>query len=81
MSESLSIPPAIEETIERLDRSPEPFTELDVSTALIHTRGQLANPNPAENKGAWAECVAFALMRAPGTSVWGTHFGALQHRA
>jgi hypothetical protein len=75
MSEPLIIPSAIAQTIEQFDKRSEPFTELDVSTALNQAREKLTNPTPAENKGAWCECVAFALMRSPGRSVWGTYFG------
>jgi lysyl-tRNA synthetase class 1 len=75
MSDTFSVPPPITAVIEQFDKSSEPFTELDISSALNEARKRLVNPSPAENKGAWCEVVAFALMRTPGGSVWGTYFG------
>jgi lysyl-tRNA synthetase, class I len=77
MSDTLTIPSPITSVIEQFEKSVEPFSEMDVSTALNSARAKLVDPSPAENKGAWCECVAFTLMRTPGKGVWGTHFGPL----
>lgn len=72
------IPTAIEEVIAKFDQAGDPIDEFQVKGALVEARGTLKDPAPAENLGAWAEVLAFALMGGThGTSPWGTYFRPL----
>ena len=72
------IPPLIEEVIEKFDQVDAVFNERQVKQALVSARQSLVEPGQAENLGAWAEVLAFALVdtrRQP--SPWNTYFGPL----
>ena len=72
------IPPAIEDVIAKLDQAGNPIDEQQVKGALVAARSELKDPTAAENLGAWAEVLAFALANgAHGTSPWGTYFRPL----
>jgi lysyl-tRNA synthetase class 1 len=78
MPENLIVPLAIETVIQNFETAQSAFTELDVQQALGKARGSLENPSPAENLGAWAELLAFALVGgALRNSPWGTFFGPI----
>jgi Domain of unknown function (DUF4209) len=72
------VPAAIEEVVARFDPAGEPVDEHEIRGALVEARGTLKDAAPAENLGAWAEVLAFALMGgAHGESPWGTYFRPL----
>lgn len=74
----LIVPPAIEEVIAKFDGSETPLDEHAVKQELVAARGALANPTEAENSGAWAEVLAFALSgNARHYSPWNTYFGPI----
>ena len=62
MSDILLIPPSIEEVIQSFDQTDAPFTVRDVNQALSKARPELQKPTKAEDFGAWAEILAFALV-------------------
>ena len=67
------IPSAIEKVIARLDQAGEPIDEHQAKAELVAARNELTDPPAAENLGAWAEVLAFALAGGThGTSPWGT---------
>lgn len=72
------IPPLIEKIIAKFDQGDAVFNEYQVKQALVSARQSLVEPGQAENLGAWAEVLAFALVdtrRQP--SPWNTYFGPL----
>lgn len=72
------IPPAIEEAITKFDQSDAAFNERQVKQTLVSARQSLVEPGEAENLGAWAEVLAFALVDTrPQPSPWNTYFGPL----
>ena len=78
MTETLLIPPLIDEVIQRFDQSHAPFTVHNVDQALSKARRELQNPTETENFGAWTEILAFALVgNRTDTSPWGTYFSPL----
>jgi len=56
-----TIPIQIEEVIAKFDRTTSPFNEGDVKQALVGAREGLGELAEAENLGAWAEVLEFAL--------------------
>jgi hypothetical protein len=73
-----AIPSAIEKVIARLDQAGEPVDEHQAKAELVAARNELKDPPAAENLGAWAEVLAFALEGGThGTSPWGTYFRPL----
>jgi hypothetical protein len=78
MPPDLLVPPVIEAIIQQFDQAKAPFTEFDVQRALGNARRSLHNPTEAENFGAWAEVLAFALASGRlSASPWGTYFGPM----
>ncbi|SFW14556.1 DUF4209 domain-containing protein [Nitrosovibrio sp. Nv17] len=72
---SIVVPFSIDEIITKLDQESAPIDEHQVSQNLIAARNVLVNPDEAENLGAWAEVLAFALSIGNcGNSPWGTYF-------
>jgi hypothetical protein len=72
------IPSAIENVIARLDQAGEPVDEHQAKAELVAARNELKDPPAAENLGAWAEVLAFALAGGThGTSPWSTYFRPL----
>jgi lysyl-tRNA synthetase class 1 len=70
------IPPAIEAVIVKFDQTNAPIDEHEVKKALTTARQALNNPAEAENLGAWAEALAFALVPSRHSpSPWKTYFG------
>ena len=79
------IPSAIEKIIARLDQAGEPVDEHQAKAELVAARNELKDPPAAENLGAWAEVLAFALAGGThGTSLalrvrifvrWGQQLG------
>ena len=78
MSDILLIPPSIEEVIQSFDQTDAPFTVRDVNQALSKARPELQKPTKAEDFGAWAEILAFALVgNKTDASPWDTYFSPL----
>ncbi len=78
MESAIDPPPSINEVIDRFDAMGAPFTEFDVSRELNTARQLLENPTEAENAGAWAETLAFALARGPHhENPWNSYFGPM----
>jgi lysyl-tRNA synthetase class 1 len=75
MRANLIVPPPIEEVIQSFEQADASFTVRDVHQALAKARRDLQNPTAAEDLGAWAETLAFALVGRAGVSPWGTFFG------
>ena len=74
----LTIPPTIEEVIQKIDRGGAACDEHMVRQALTSARQALSNPEKQEDLNAWSEVLAFALMgdhRRSGP--WGTYFGPI----
>lgn len=72
------IPAAFEEIIARLDQNGTAIDEHEVKQALVAARKSLADPGEAENLGAWAEVLAFALVaHRTHPSPWNTYFGPM----
>jgi lysyl-tRNA synthetase class 1 len=72
------VPPEIEAVIARFDLSKVPFDEHEVKQALTEARQKLIDLGQAENLGAWAEILAFALIaQRHSPSPWGTFFGPI----
>ena len=61
MTAELVVPPAIEAVIAKFEAASAPFGEQEVQQALGTARSALINQTDAENLGAWAELLAFAL--------------------
>ena len=72
------VPSVIENVIKEFDQRGEPVDEQQVKDALVRARADLKDLTPAENLGAWAEVLAFALANgAHGVSPWDTYFRPL----
>lgn len=72
------VPAAIEEVIAKFNVAEDIFDEDAVKQALVAARQSLVNPGDAENLGAWAELLAFALVGTRHhSSPWNTYFGPL----
>jgi hypothetical protein len=77
-TEALAVPPAIEAVIQHFDALDKSFTEFDVSRDLNVARTALEEPTDAENAGACAEILAFALSQGPDhVNPWNTYFGPM----
>jgi hypothetical protein len=74
---TLTVPAALEEIVQRFDAKEEPFTEFDIGGELKAARGALVDPLDAENLGAWAEVLAFALSKGDNGNPWNTYFGPM----
>ncbi len=74
MSEGLTVPASIEEIIQQSDASKEAIGELALSEKINRARHALDKPSEAENTGAWAEALAFALSDGGERSPWNSHF-------
>jgi lysyl-tRNA synthetase, class I len=74
----LTIPTTIEEVIANYDTREETFSCMEVQSDLSVARQALQSPTADEDKGAWAELLAFSLA---GTEhyekPWGTYFGPM----
>ena len=74
----ITIPPAIEEEIAKINHGGAACDEHTVHQALATVRNALSNPKEEDNLGAWSEVLAFALMAYPRQSgPWGTYFGPI----
>jgi hypothetical protein len=71
----LTVPASLEEIVQRYDGKAEPFTVFDISRDLIAARNALVDPSEAENLGAWAEALAFALATVHHENPWDCYFG------
>jgi len=77
-TEALTVHPAIEAVIQHFDALDKSFTEFDVSRDLNVARTALNEPTDADNAGAWAEVLAFALSQGPDhVNPWNTYFGPM----
>jgi hypothetical protein len=74
----LVVPASVEAVIAEFDSRGDPYTCMDVESALSAARTALEAPTAQENAGAWAEVLAFGLA---GTEhfekPWGTYFGPM----
>jgi hypothetical protein len=78
MPDKLVVPAAIEAVIHGFELTEVPFTISDIGSELDKERRTLQNPSDAENLGAWAEILAFALVDTrTHSSPWGTFFGPM----
>lgn len=76
--EELSVPASIETVIANFDTQAATFDCTDVSSALGVARQALGTPSVAENRGAWAENLAFALAGSDHhEKPWDTWFGPM----
>ena len=78
MNSELVVPQTIEEVIRVHDTVNGSFRELELKAELTAARSKLEKPSQAENLGAWAEILAFALTPSrTGASPWRTYFGPM----
>ncbi|QDF39105.1 DUF4209 domain-containing protein [Bradyrhizobium symbiodeficiens] len=77
MSNALTVPALLEEIIQRFDAREEPFNEFTIGGELKAARGALTQPSDAENLGAWAEVLAFALTSDRHENPWNSYFGPM----
>jgi len=76
MTAELVVPSAIEDVIAKFNAARTPLDEHDVQRALVTARGAMTNSTGAENLGAWAEVLAFALSENGTSSISRkTYFG------
>jgi len=72
------VPPTIEAVIEDFNSRSEPYTCMDVYSAVCAARSKLDEVSPEINSGAWAEVLAFGLTGTEhNEKPWGTYFGPL----
>jgi lysyl-tRNA synthetase class 1 len=75
---SLAVPQSINEVLAAFDARPDTFETREVADALQAARDELTAPTADQNKGAWAEVLAFNLTPSHGEgSEWGTYFGPI----
>jgi hypothetical protein len=78
MANTLVVPASLEEIVQNYDAKEEPFTEFDIGGALKSARNALIDPRKAENRGAWAEALAFALVTGRHhENPWNSYFGPM----
>ncbi len=74
----LMVPTGIQDVIADFDKRTGVYTCADVSGALGAARTTLKSVCEAEDKGAWAEVLAFNLAGFEhGEKPWGTHYGPM----
>lgn len=74
----LTIPTTIEAVISSYDTCDKPFSCIDVQSALSVARRAFQSPTADEDKGAWAELLAFNLAGTEhNEKPWGTYFGPM----
>jgi len=70
------VPAVIDSVIAEFDGATTPFDEHAIREALVAARTALVNPTAADNLGAWAEVLAFALVPNRARSgPWNSYFG------
>ncbi len=75
---SIVVPPTIEEVILKFDQADTTVDEPAIKGELVKVRNAMVDPTDAENTGAWAEVLAFALASdARHYSPWKTYFGPM----
>ena len=75
MPQSLTVPSPIDAVIRRFDQADRPITIGEIHSGLSAARKECLQPTEAENLGAWAEVLAFALCEGVANrSPWGTYF-------
>jgi lysyl-tRNA synthetase, class I len=78
MSSDLLVPQPIEDIIQRFNNDSAPFAICEVQSALAERRPTLQGLSEAEQRGVWAEILAFALVSGDkAANPWGTHFGPI----
>jgi lysyl-tRNA synthetase class 1 len=77
MMSALAVPSFIEDIVQRFDANEEPFDEFTIGGELKTARGALIDPSEAENLGAWAEVLAFALATGQHENPWNNYFGPM----
>jgi hypothetical protein len=78
MTTTLTVPASLEEIVQHYDAKEEPFTDFDIGGALKSARNALIDPPKAENLGAWAEALAFALATGHHhENPWNSYFGPM----
>jgi lysyl-tRNA synthetase class 1 len=78
MADEIIVPAAIEQIIQKYEAAKSPFTELEVQQEVGKARQELGQLEAAENLGAWAEVLAFALVGAhTHESPWNTFFAPI----
>jgi lysyl-tRNA synthetase, class I len=78
MADEIIVPAAIEQIIQKYEAAKSPFTELEVQQEVGKARQELGQLEAAENLGAWAEVLAFALVGArTQESPWNTFFAPI----
>lgn len=81
MADEIIVPAAIEQIIQKYEAAKSPFTELEVQQEVGKARQELGQLEAAENLGAWAEVLAFALVGArTHESPWNTFFAPIGTR-
>jgi lysyl-tRNA synthetase class 1 len=81
MADEIIVPAAIEQIIQRYEAATAPFNELEVQQEIGKARQELGQRKGAENLGAWAEVLAFALVGArTHESPWNTFFAPIGTR-
>lgn len=77
MTTALMVPTPLEEILQRFDAKEEPFNEFTIGGEIKTARGALTEPSDAENLGAWAEVLAFALATDRHENPWNSYFGPM----
>ena len=74
----LLLPPSVDAVIADFEMRSAPFTCMDVQAALSLARQSLTAPTMEEDRGSWAELLAFSLAgNEHGEKPWGTYFGPM----
>jgi hypothetical protein len=77
MTDTLTVPPSLEEIVQRYDAKEEPFDKFSIGGELKTARGALVDPPESENLGAWAEVLAFVLETGQHENPWNSYFGPM----
>ena len=77
-SASIAVPASLEDIIHNFGAKTEPFDVTAVSQALGAARAGLEAAPEVEQRSAWCEVLAFALVgNRSGASPWGTYFAPM----
>lgn len=77
MSNVLTVPAPLDEIVQHFDTREEPFNEFTIGGEHKAARSALIEPSDAENLGAWAEVLAFALASGQHENPWNCYFGPM----
>jgi lysyl-tRNA synthetase class 1 len=77
MTNTLTVPAAVDDIIQRYDAKQEPFNEFTIAGEIRTVGETLGTLSEAERAGLWAEYLAFELATGKHENPWNSYFGPM----